>query len=131
MSMTYNKSVVFSGYSTNKTDHHDITEIVLKVALNTINLNIKISPVCRPSTTTPFSLSCLQRTWHSLSKRLSFTTCIANASLFRKRCTLELSEWLLINAISSIFHPYHGENKFIFNEIRFVLDQHAYLDLTL
>jgi hypothetical protein len=32
-------SVVFSGSSgssTNKTDHHDITEILLKVALNTI-----------------------------------------------------------------------------------------------
>ena len=26
--------------STNKTDRHDITEIVLKVALNTINLNL-------------------------------------------------------------------------------------------
>jgi hypothetical protein len=25
--------------STNKTDHHDITEILLKVALNTITLN--------------------------------------------------------------------------------------------
>ena len=35
-------SVVFSGYhvfSTNKTDCHDITEILLKVALNAINLN--------------------------------------------------------------------------------------------
>jgi len=30
-------SVVFNGYSTNKTDRHDITEILLKVALNTIN----------------------------------------------------------------------------------------------
>ena len=33
-------SVVFSGYpvsSTNNTDRHDITEILLKVALNTIN----------------------------------------------------------------------------------------------
>jgi hypothetical protein len=29
--------VVFFGYSTNKTDCHDITEILLKVALNTIN----------------------------------------------------------------------------------------------
>jgi hypothetical protein len=27
--------------STNKTDHHDITEMLLKVALNTINLNLK------------------------------------------------------------------------------------------
>jgi hypothetical protein len=30
------RSVVFSKSSTNKTDHHDITEILLKVALNTI-----------------------------------------------------------------------------------------------
>jgi len=32
------RSVVFSGYSgssTNKTDHHDITDILLKIALNT------------------------------------------------------------------------------------------------
>jgi hypothetical protein len=28
---------VFSGFFDNKTDHHDITEILLKVALNTIN----------------------------------------------------------------------------------------------
>jgi hypothetical protein len=27
--------------STNKTDRHEVTEILLKVALNTINLNIK------------------------------------------------------------------------------------------
>ena len=35
---------VFSGFSpvspTNKTDRHDITEIILKVVLNTINLNL-------------------------------------------------------------------------------------------
>ena len=28
--------------STNKTDHHDITEILLKVALNTMNLNLNL-----------------------------------------------------------------------------------------
>jgi hypothetical protein len=28
----------YSGSATNKTDHHDITEILLKVALNTITL---------------------------------------------------------------------------------------------
>ena len=28
--------------STNKTDHHDITEILLKVALNTVNLNLNL-----------------------------------------------------------------------------------------
>jgi hypothetical protein len=39
--MTSGRSVVFSGYSgfsTKKTDYHDITEILLKVALNTITL---------------------------------------------------------------------------------------------
>ena len=39
MSETFSRSVVFSGTpisSTNKTDRHDITEILLKVALNTI-----------------------------------------------------------------------------------------------
>ena len=36
--VTCGRSVVFiSGSSTNKTDRHDITEILLKVALNTIN----------------------------------------------------------------------------------------------
>ena len=42
LSVTCNRSVVFSGYSfssTNKTDRHDITEILLKVVLNTINQN--------------------------------------------------------------------------------------------
>ena len=38
--MSYDRSVVFSGFlvsSTNKTDCHEITEILLKVALNTTN----------------------------------------------------------------------------------------------
>jgi hypothetical protein len=41
---------------------------------------------------------------------------------------------LLFNTNSSIFQLYHGENKLIFDEmmmieVRFVLDQHAELDL--
>ena len=40
---TCDRSVVFS---TNKTDHHDITELLLKVALNTINQTIKIVVEC-------------------------------------------------------------------------------------
>ena len=46
--MTRDRSVVFSassGSSTNKTDHHDITEILLKVALSIIkqtNINIPV-----------------------------------------------------------------------------------------
>jgi len=42
LSVTCDRSVVFSGYSfssTNKTDRYDITEILLKVALNTISPN--------------------------------------------------------------------------------------------
>ena len=41
--MTGDRSVVFSGTpvsSTNKSDHHDITEILLKMTLNTIILTL-------------------------------------------------------------------------------------------
>ena len=38
-----------------------------------------------------------------------------------------VSEWLLFNANSAIFQLYYDENKLIFNEIRFILDQHAEL----
>jgi hypothetical protein len=30
---------------------------------------------------------------------------------------LWVSEWLLFNANAAIFQPYHGENKFIFDEM--------------
>jgi len=36
LSVTYDKSVAYSVSSNNKTDRHDITDIMLKVALNTI-----------------------------------------------------------------------------------------------
>jgi hypothetical protein len=39
LSVTCGKSVVFSGYSTNKTGHHDKTEILLKIRLKHINAN--------------------------------------------------------------------------------------------
>jgi hypothetical protein len=48
-SVTRDRSVVFSGYSvfpTNKTDRHNITEILLKVALNTIHQPTKPSVGC-------------------------------------------------------------------------------------
>ena len=38
MIICYHITLVFSGYSTNKSDSHDIAEILLKVALNTITL---------------------------------------------------------------------------------------------
>ena len=34
--------------STNKTDHYDITEILLKVALNTLNLNLSFGRYAYP-----------------------------------------------------------------------------------
>ena len=46
--MTCDRSVVFSGYSgflDHKTDRHDITEILLKVALNTIKQTNKLSGI--------------------------------------------------------------------------------------
>jgi hypothetical protein len=39
LSVTCDRSVVFSGSSTNKIDRHDITEILLTVALNAIKQN--------------------------------------------------------------------------------------------
>ena len=39
--MNSDRSVDFSGYSTNKAYHYDITEILLNVALNTITLTLK------------------------------------------------------------------------------------------
>ena len=44
VSVTWDRSVVFSWssvFSTNKTDRHDIAEILLKVTLNTITLTLK------------------------------------------------------------------------------------------
>ena len=41
-------------YSTNKTDHHDIAELVLKVALNTINQPIE-SNICTVSSDCRFA----------------------------------------------------------------------------
>jgi len=38
-----------------------------------------------------------------------------------------VSDCLLFNAKFAIFQLYHGENK-LDGDVRFVLDQHAYLD---
>jgi len=49
LSVTRDRSVVFStssGSSTNKTDRHDITDILLKVALNTIKQTNKHKYTC-------------------------------------------------------------------------------------
>ena len=48
--MIYSKSVIFSGTSassTIKTHRHDITDILLKVALNSINLSQEFCPAYR------------------------------------------------------------------------------------
>jgi len=42
LSVIWGKSAVSS---TNKTDHHDITEILLKVALNTITLTLNLNQI--------------------------------------------------------------------------------------
>jgi len=36
---------------------------------------------------------------------------------------------IIFNANSAIFQLCHGKNKLIFNEVRFVLDEHAQLNL--
>ena len=60
--------------------------------------------------------------------KFMFRICVIIAELKFNASFIWVSEWLLFNANSAIFQLYHGENRSIFNEIRFVLDQHAELD---
>jgi len=85
----------FSGYSvssTNKTDRHDITEILLKVALNTINqptilILVSIADLGGPLVYSPVRL-CLY-------------------------FSVGVSEWLLFSAKWAIFHLYSGNKKLL------------------
>ena len=102
----------------NKTDLHDITEILLKVALNTIKQPTK------PNT--------IRTTWLGVNEWLLFnvrTTWLGvnEWSLFNVRTTwlgvnewllfnvrttwLGVNEWLLFNVKWAIVQLYHGENK--------------------
>jgi hypothetical protein len=78
--MTCDKLVVFSGSSTNKTDLHDITEILLKVALNTIKQTNKHSFVVIGGIIYSFN--------HTVVKSVMYlTTCILNYKMVNK-CSL-------------------------------------------
>ena len=88
----------------NKTDLHDITEILLKVALNTIKQPTK------PNT--------IRTTWLGVNEWLLFnvrTTWLGvnyEWLLFNVRTTwLGVNEWLLFNVKWAIVQLYHGENK--------------------
>ena len=78
LSMTCGRSIVFSGYSgffTNKTDLPDITEMLLKVALNTIN---------QPKINLPHSsISSKVKQW----VRINMFIYILNESFLRSVCT--------------------------------------------
>ena len=50
LSVTSDRSMISQGtpvFSTNKADHYDITEILLKVALNIITLTL-LDAICKP-----------------------------------------------------------------------------------
>ena len=71
MSVTCDRSVVFSGTSvsfTNKTDHHDRTEILLKVALNTINQSINLGSyiISLPKILNVFTSDTLSKAWKAI-----------------------------------------------------------------
>jgi len=57
LSVTCDRLVVFSGSSTNKTDRHDITEILLKMTLNTI----------KPNQSNPESGPFISNDWHKVN----------------------------------------------------------------
>jgi hypothetical protein len=76
--------------STNKTDHHDITEIVLKVALNTIN---QAKPKRQLVATS------------SDEKMIAWV--VVNPTTIRSRPGQTLSCLLCIKSVASLY-PYHG-----------------------
>jgi hypothetical protein len=71
--------------STNKTDRHDIIEILLKVALNTITLTLTLI--------------------------LILSTCNLFCVNLIKCLAVKVIGWLSLNSKSGIFQIYHGENK--------------------
>jgi hypothetical protein len=78
--------------STNKTDHHDITEILLKVALNVINLN-QTKPIIKYFNHKQLCISlclyCLHDSYPILSKFITdIAEIVLNQSTRRKPPTL-------------------------------------------
>ena len=94
MSVTCDRSVVFSGYSTNKTDLLDITEILLKVAVNTITLTITIT-ITITLTITPWTKLQLVSMWSLLLQNLYFSfvyfpmSCLWKPILFTPRFVIQ------------------------------------------
>ena len=79
--------------STNKTYHHDVTELLLKVLFNTTVHN-------------PY------RMVYSLFIHQHQCSSVRHTSV-----TWQVSEWLLLNTNSAIVQLYWGENMLIFNEM--------------
>jgi len=79
--------------STNKTDHHNITEIVLKVALNTINQTLKRKQIC--SFSSLFVYIC-KAVWDPIIRRMRF-----NSATFL--CLFQVRTWISILISHGIF----------------------------
>ena len=102
--------------STNKTDCHDITEILFKVVLNIIN---------QPNLS--FIHIILQHIiyWSITQYPMKMATLACSSPYIRLHRNLMqylknkgwVSEWVSFYENSAIFQLYHGENKLIFNEM--------------
>ena len=104
MSVICGRSVFSRGTSvssTNKTDRHDITEILLKVALNTINL-------------TPLLCTMFKQTYRSTNTLMYFVLC-KGSEVSSVLC------WKKLTWVSIISHEYQSSHMSINNLMYFVL----------
>jgi hypothetical protein len=86
LSMTWGRSVVFPSTpvsSTKKTGHHDITEILLKVTLNTIHsIILQMWLSYKPTPTTWTTISCTAKNCDSISLLKCLYSLLIILSLF-------------------------------------------------
>ena len=111
LSVTCGRSMVFSGYSsfTNKTDYHVITEILLKVALNTITLTrlfIILVEEGRTSVHDIYLTFCRKKIWLTSSQWITYFFSISDPS-FLFISNLSFAKSIAIAKTTDDFSLYH------------------------
>ena len=97
--------------STNKTNYHDITEILLKVVLNTINL--MLTPV--------IMYSCYLNFFTVRRKTAYIIQTVLNFCKYHKYCTLIKQYWLLILVnLKGNFAIFYMLVKYVPGDIKYI-----------
>ena len=106
LSVTCRRSVVFSGSSTNKTDRHDITEMLLKVALRTRNRKPKPNQSKGDHVATKGSKNDFAFLASGTRSDITWSIFTTFRTYLQKvRCFLSiLFAWCCLTPLSTIFH---------------------------